>query len=195
MICSRWQVLSRSSPVTRSAWSGKAVRGHFVRVDGRYQTTENPVLVPGAGLEPAWSRLRGIFVLATAFAAEPFAIRIAHLESGLSLCRAPPVRDRRAFRQGPSSLYTFRARRRLARLSSGLQSRARGAGSPNLTPFTPGVSAPGAQFSQVPCVYQFRHPGSGCGPIVSHAERTVGQGCRVAATPAGCDGRVSAGVC
>ena len=41
-----------------------------MRVDGRYQTTENPVLVPGAGLEPAWSRLRGIFVLATAFAAE-----------------------------------------------------------------------------------------------------------------------------
>ena len=45
-----------------------------MRVEGRYQTTENPVLVPGAGLEPAWSRLRGIFVPATAFAAEPLAI-------------------------------------------------------------------------------------------------------------------------
>jgi len=48
-----------------------AQRIEIVRVDGRYQTTENPVLVPGAGLEPAWSRLRGIFVPATAFAAEP----------------------------------------------------------------------------------------------------------------------------
>src|SRR5262249_37670239 len=27
---------------------------------------------------------------------------------------------------------------------------------------TPAVSEPGAQFPQVPCVYQFRHPGMGC---------------------------------
>lgn len=81
-----------------------------------------------------------------------------------------------------------------ARLSSGLQSRVRGAGSPNLTPFTPAVSAPGAQISQVPCVYQFRHPGSGRAAIVSHAGGTVGQDCSVVATPAGCDGRPAAGV-
>src|SRR5215831_16878508 len=39
-------------------------------------------MVPGAGLEPARSCLRGIFLLTTAFAAEPLS---AHLESGLSL--------------------------------------------------------------------------------------------------------------
>jgi len=53
------------------------------------------VLVPGAGLEPAWSFLRGIFVPATAFAAEPASDRAAHLESGLSLCRASPGERRR----------------------------------------------------------------------------------------------------
>ena len=31
--------------------------------------------------------------------------------------------------------------------------------SPNLTPFTLGVSCLGAQMYQVRCVYQFRHPG------------------------------------
>lgn len=51
-----------------------------------------------------------------------------------------------------------------AGLSSGLQARDGAPVSPNLTPFTPGVSDPGAQCSQVPCVYRFRHPGKRAWP-------------------------------
>src|SRR5579863_5859926 len=81
---------------------------------------------------------RGIFVPTTAFAA---ARRRAHLGSGLYLC---PVAAEVRFRQGPSSLYTFprRARAGLARYCRHL---ACAAVPPTLTPFTPGVSAPGAQ--------------------------------------------------
>jgi hypothetical protein len=43
---------------------------HFVHVAERYQPSKNEVVVPGTGLEPVWSCLRGIFVLATAFTAE-----------------------------------------------------------------------------------------------------------------------------
>jgi len=43
--------------------------------------------------------------------------------------------------------------------SSGLPPSYNAEVSPNLTLFTPGVSHPGAQFNQVPCVYQFHHPG------------------------------------
>ena len=44
-------------------------------------------------------------------------------------------------------------------LSSGLPPPLRAEVSPSLTPFTSGVSDLSAQFTQVPCVYQFRHPG------------------------------------
>ncbi len=74
-------------------------------------------LVPGAGLEPARPCGRGIFVLATAFAAEP---RQAHLESGLYLCHRS-AQTTLAIRQGPSSLYTFPWAIRTRGLSSGLQ--------------------------------------------------------------------------
>jgi hypothetical protein len=74
----------------------------------------------------------------------------------------PQARSARArVRQGPSSLYTFPDRKR-AGLSSVLQAPLRATGSPTLTPFTPAVSEPGAQIAQVPCVYQFRHPGVKC---------------------------------
>src|SRR5215510_11708348 len=52
-------------------------------------------------------------------------------------------------------------------------SRSRDPGSPNLTPFTPAVSEPGAQIAQVPCVYQFRHPGTGRAEIVRHGRLLV----------------------
>ena len=86
-------------------------------------------------------------------------------------------------RQEPSSLYTFLGKSLLIchfkrgvksqsrflpsvemtssspRFSSGLPPPWRAEVSPNLTPFTTGVSALCAQFTQVPCVYQFHHPG------------------------------------
>jgi hypothetical protein len=65
-------------------------------------------MVPGTGLEPVRSCLRGIFVLATAFAADQLTLNQLLLWSldflfvvfraGVSLTKV---------RQGPSSLYTF----------------------------------------------------------------------------------------
>ena len=65
---------------------------------------DQQVLVPGAGIEPARSRLRGIFLPATAFAAPP---RIARRLCGLDFLFVLSPRRRR---RGPSSLYTFRPR-------------------------------------------------------------------------------------
>lgn len=71
-------------------------------------------MVPGAGIEPAWGFPQGIFLLTTAFAA-------ACSEHAFGVWTLPlPCREVR-FRQGPSSLYTFRAAQ-AAWLSSGLQS-------------------------------------------------------------------------
>lgn len=141
-------------------------------MDGRYQTTENPVLVPGAGLEPAWSLLRGIFVPATAFAAEPCVPRGSFGVWTFSLPCAHRC-QRKAFRQGPSSLYTFRAQR-----ARGLARDCSHAGAwgwfPEFDPIHTGRFRAGCSNSQVPCVYQFRHPGSGRGAIVRHAAGTVG---------------------
>jgi hypothetical protein len=59
--------------------------------------------LPGAGLEPAWSRLRGIFVLATAFAAESYdSFGVWTFSLPWSECHVTLN-----VRQGPSSLYTF----------------------------------------------------------------------------------------
>jgi hypothetical protein len=82
----------------------------------------------------------------------------AHLESGLSLCHVPRGTRKSGRGRQVSTLSRVASD---SGLSSGLQSRGvpRGAVSPNLTPFTPAVSEPGAQIAQVPCVYQFRHPG------------------------------------
>ena len=116
----------------------------------------------------AWGRTRtgmGLpprdFRTTTAFAA---ARPRVHLWSGLYLCHT-------ARRHGPHGSGRGRQVSTLSRaaaedagppgLSSVLQPPRRAAGPPNLTPFTPAVSEPGAQFSQVPCVYQFRHPGVG----------------------------------
>ena len=141
-------------------------------------------MVPGAGLEPA-----------RPFRAEGFSYSLqlsllslaTHLESGLYLCHVS-VRVRHgklgrgrqvstlSLGSDPVQLAelvgaTIRAssKRGSRGLSSGLQApRGGGTGSPNLTPFTPAVSEPGAQITQVPCVYLFRHPGIGCGGIVRH---------------------------
>jgi hypothetical protein len=76
---------------------------------------------------------------------------VAGLESGLSLCRVSraglePIAK---VRQGPSSLYTFPRveREGLARDCRHAATSAGEAVSPNLTPFTPAVSEPGAQNS------------------------------------------------
>src|ERR1700733_2905775 len=71
-------------------------------------------MVPGAGIEPAWGFPQGIFLLTTAFTA-------ACSTHAFGVWTLPlPCREVR-FRQGPSSLYTFRAAQ-AAWLSSGLQS-------------------------------------------------------------------------
>src|SRR6185312_2647262 len=85
-----------------------------------------------------------------------------HLGSGLYLCLAAeyrPKRGARRVRQGPSSLYTFPSAstvrtlqgkgigEKAGGLSSVLQPPRRAAGSPTLTPFTPGVSAAGCSIS------------------------------------------------
>jgi len=57
--------------------------GGFREGRGRYRISPDAPKVPGAGLEPARSYLRGIFLPATAFAA---ALILTHLGSGLSLC-------------------------------------------------------------------------------------------------------------
>jgi hypothetical protein len=108
------------------------------------------------------------------------------LGSGLYLCHTAV-----GFRQGPSSLYTFpamsdactslkaRAGRSSSRLSSVLQPPRRAAGSPTLTPFTPGVSAFRVlNFAQVPCVYRFRHPGTGALEHNSTENLRPDAGCR-----------------
>ena len=110
-------------------------------------------VVPGAGLEPAWHCCRGIFLPAAVFTA---ARRRAFVVWTFPLPH-PEIADDR---QGPSSLYTFSGIP-APELSSGLPPPRRAEVSPNLTPFTPAVSALGAQFLQVPCVYQFHHPGMG----------------------------------
>ena len=140
--------------------------------------------MPGTGIEPVRGRPRGIFLPATAFAAgnepRPAKRRIAdrrHLGSGLYLC---PVARRGAERgrQGPSSLYTFRANRGggqarhgsrgLARYCRHLAAAAsakcagRAARCGCFTDFDPIHTRrfrAGCSISQVPCVYQFRHPG------------------------------------
>jgi hypothetical protein len=126
----------------------------------RVDLTPSPSGLPGAGLEPAWGYPRGIFLPATAFAAAraagahafgvwtlplPYrrATRIKHASGGLgrgrqvsTLSRRP--RGPRPAKQGP---------RGTVRLSSVLQPPRRAAGSPTLTPFTPGVSASGCSIS------------------------------------------------
>ena len=98
------------------------------------------------------------------------------IRPGSSVCR-------QGDRCPPSALYTFL--RWQAWLGVG---RARGRGrSPNLTGFTPGVSARRLKLFQVPCVYRFHHSGFSGNPpcfrqiICSHidsskARQTVRQG-------------------
>ncbi len=68
-------------------------------------------MVPGAGIEPARGCPRGIFVPATVYTAA-LARRIRRLRRiwGLDFTFALPRLQRASrFRQGPSSLYTFRS--------------------------------------------------------------------------------------
>lgn len=113
-----------------------------------------------------------------------------HLESGLSLCRVRIAscdvrlgRGRQVSTLSARSRWSRRERMTLRSshpitdtpcgLARDCSHYARGsflhpageAVSPNLTPFTPAVSEPGAQCFQVPCVYQFRHPGNGGAPF------------------------------
>ena len=68
------------------------------------------------------------------------------------------------------STLSGRGEKPAARLSSGLPPPLRAEVSPNLTLFTAGVSDPRAQFSQVPCVYLFHHPG-GAGENIADGGR------------------------
>ena len=93
-------------------------------------------MVPGAGIEPAWSCPRGIFLPTTAFAAATSAFGVWTFSLPCRLGR---------FRQEPSSLYTFHGclfrRPGLARDCHYLSLPATGVEvSPNLTPFTTTVS-------------------------------------------------------
>jgi hypothetical protein len=81
------------------------------------------------------------------------------------------------------------------RLSSGLQSRGAWGWFPEFDPIHAGRFRAGCSISQVPCVYQFRHPGSGCEAIVSHVDTSVGQACSRVATPADRDAGLAAAVC
>jgi hypothetical protein len=95
-------------------------------------------MVPGAGVEPARSRLRGIFIPATAFAAARGITRICGLDFTFALS-CTGTRGR----QEPSSLYTSRDAHGFtmrAGFSSGLPPPSRAEVPPNLTPFTPAVS-------------------------------------------------------
>lgn len=79
-------------------------RAHCKRiVTGRLRTRRElrEHLVPGAGVEPARSKLRGIFLPATAYTAAHS--RICGLDFTFALRVSPRIR------QGPSSLYTFHA--------------------------------------------------------------------------------------
>jgi hypothetical protein len=70
-------------------------------------TSSDLLGLPGAGIEPARGFPQGIFVLATAFAA-------ARQMHAFGVWTLPlPCRARARVRQGPSSLYTFRAAHRL----------------------------------------------------------------------------------
>ena len=68
-------------------------------------------MVPGAELEPAWSCPRGIFIPATVYtAASAWRVRRPPRIWGLDFTFTVPRHDHASrFRQGPSSLYTFRA--------------------------------------------------------------------------------------
>ncbi len=152
------------------------------------------MVVPGAGIEPARGFPQGIFV----------PLRLSPLPGGHhGICGLdftfaipqPPAALR--IRQEPSSLYTFLGgtcddqdtHRQPTeanvepRLSSVLQPPSRAAVPPTLTPFTPAVSGPGAQFTQVPCVYQFRHPGTGCARILSERVHPAQPPCDASAQP------------
>ena len=85
-------------------------------------------MVPGTGLEPVRSCLRGIFVLATAFAADRRTVEplvVWSLDFLFVVSRDQAREPIAKVRQGPSSLYTFpRVDRIESRgLSSGLQAR------------------------------------------------------------------------
>lgn len=117
-------------------------------------------LVPGAGLEPARGLspegfsyhcgFRGCALWSGAFVVWTFSLP----------CRLL-IRDLGRGRQ-VSTLSPAPGRYGSGRpgLSSGSPPPSRAEVSPNLTPFTLAVSGPGAQYLQVPCVYQFRHPGN-----------------------------------
>ena len=132
-------------------------------------------MVPGAGLEPA-----------RPFRAEGFSYSLqlsllslaTHLESGLYLCHfsvrvrhGKLGRGRQVSTLSPGSDpvqlaelvgVTVRAssKRGSRGLSSGLQApRCGGTGSPNLTPFTPAVSEPGAQITSSPLRLPISPPG------------------------------------
>ena len=82
-------------------------------------------------------------------------------------------------------------------LSSGLQSRRAWCWFPEFDPIHAGRFRAGCSIFQVPCVYQFRHPGNGCGAIVSHRAAvwaSAGENCSAVATSPGCDGGSAAGV-
>jgi len=65
-----------------------------VRVDGRYQTTENPVLVPGPDSNRHGVSSEGFSYPLQLSLLSPLISSRAHLESGLSLCRALAARLR-----------------------------------------------------------------------------------------------------
>ena len=94
-----------------------------------------------------------------------YAAAAAYLGSGLSLYPILASRQDVGRSRQVSTLSSIHYG--CSRLSSGLPPPIRAEVSPNLTPFTPGVSSLGAQTTQVPCVYQFRHPGK-----AAHADCT-----------------------
>ena len=137
-------------------------------------------MVPGAGIEPARRLRRGIFIPATAFAAAVPETGICGLDFLLAISdifnafgtQAGAVKSlhfpRPCCHFEGNEKSRFLARRSLPLvevtaispgLSSGLPPPRRAEVFPNLTPFTTGVSSLCAQFTQVPCVYQFHHPG------------------------------------
>ncbi len=100
--------------------------------------------MPGAGIEPARGCPQGIFVPTTAFAAARTAARIWGLDFTFTV---PVARCELPGQVGAvKSLHFPRGRSERRGLSSVLQPPSRAAGSPTLTPFTPGVSDLGAQL-------------------------------------------------
>src|SRR6185312_15906429 len=90
----------------------------------------------------------------------------AHLGSGLYLCPVAGV-DSCELGRG-RQVSTLSRRLPACGLSSVLQPPRRAAGSPTLTPFTPAVSAPGAQIASSPLRLPISPPGHGLPAILQN---------------------------